>query len=357
MQFINFRSLLYSDTLVPDIFINDYLPALKSEYVKLYVYCLFLVGKNRSPQPQDLARILDIPLDTIKTGLRCMENLNILSWTEDGVVLKDLKEIEINRFYRPKTTSTPEEASERGRLNVRRNQVIDAINNTFFSGVMSTNWYTDIDMWFDQYGFDEDVMLLLFGHCRDNGALSKAYVAKVAENMHSEGVKNSYDFDRYVGRYEEMKAVAGKIQKKLRLRRRLNEYQEEYVKKWVWKLGFSFDVIEIALRLTVEKPEAAFNYFDAVLSDWHKKGLDTAEKILAEQRRRSEGAAAGAAENGAGAGAEQRQAARRQGPRRQGQRSYSQGDFDQREYDDEALEKFVTNEFGYHKDKGAENGA
>ena len=335
MQYIDFRSLLYSDTLVPDIFINEYLPALKSDYVKIYLYCLFLAGKNRNPSVFDLARILDMPEETVKKGLSFMNNLNIISWSEDGVVIKDLKEIEINKFYRPKTTSTPEEASESGKLHVRRRQVIEAINDTFFSGVMSPTWYGDIDLWFYQYGFEEDVMLLLFHHCRDNGALTKQYIAKVAENMHIKGVVNSFDFEQYLREYEELKSVGRLVQKKLSLPRRLNEYQEEYVDKWINKLGYSFDIIELALRKTINKPDAAFNYFDKILSNWHKAGYDTPEKIIAGDKFFAEEYAA-----------EKRRNRTQRGAAGSPGRVGNIGGYAQREYDADMLEQFISSEFG-----------
>ena len=346
MQYIDFKTLLYSDTPVPDIFINEYLPALKSEYVKIYIYCLFLVGKNRGPSVQELARLLDIPLETVKKGLHFMSNLNILSWTEEGIVVKDLKEIEINKFYRAKSTSTPEEAAGSGKLNIRRRQAIEAINHKFFCGVMSPSWYGDIDLWFEQYGFEEDVMLMLFQHCWDNGAFAKSYIAKVAENMCLKGVRNAFDFDRYIREYEEMKAVSAKIQKKLKLPRRLNDYQQEYVDKWINAFGFTFDIIEIALRKTTDRPEAAFSYFDKILTDWHKRGLGTVEQVLADQKRfkaenpdnlrqsaggKTEGAAAW---NGGAARGDAARSVR------------NRGNFKQRDYDDATLEQFVTNEFG-----------
>jgi len=339
MRYTDFRSLLYSDTLVPDIFINEYLPALKSEYVKIYIYCLFLVGRNRSPAVQDLSRLLDIPLETVKKGLHFMHNLNILSWTEEGIVIKDLKEIEINKLYRAKSTSTPEEAAESGMLNIRRRQVIEAINNKFFSGVMSPSWYGDIDLWFEQYGFEEAVMFLLFQHCGDNGALSKPYIAKVAENMHIRGVKNSYDFDRYIREYEQMKTASEKIYKKLKLRRRLDVYQEEYVDKWINIYGFSFDIIEIALRKTTDRPDAAFKYFDSILNDWFKRGLDTVEKVEADQKRYKEDNAANFKQSVRSEAPD----SARQNVRRDAQ---SRGNFTQRDYDDATLERFETSEFG-----------
>ena len=345
MQYIDFKSLLYSDTLVPDIFINEYLPALKSEYVKIYLYCLFLVGKNRNPTLQDLSYQLDIPLEIVKKGLHFMDNLNILSWTEEGVVIKDLKEIEINKFYRPKSTASPEEAAESGKMNIRRRQVIDAINNKFFSGVMSPSWYGDIDLWFELYGLDEDVMLLLFQHCRDNGGLKKNYIAKVAENMFSKGVRNSFDFDRYVREYDEMKEVGARIQKKLKLRRRLDVYQLEYVDKWINKYKFSFEIIEMALRKTVNRPDVSFPYFDGVLTEWYNLKLDTAEKIEAyEERHKKENAQEFGRFGGRGSGAGFARDARR------GQST--RGGFKQREYEDSELEQFITSDFGAIGDPG-----
>jgi len=333
MQFIDFKTLLYSDTLIPDIFINEYLPALKSEYVKIYIYCVFLVGKNRTPSVDDLAKILDLPSETVKKGLLYMSNLKILSWSEEGVVINDLKELEINRFYRPKTTSTPEEVAARNSLNVRRNQVITAINDTFFSGIMSPTWYGDIDLWFEQYGFEEDVMLLLFRHCRDNGSLKKNYIAKVAESMYLKGVKNSHDFDQYVLEFQAMKTVGEQIRKKLGIRK-LNAYHEEYVDKWVNRFGFSFDIIEIVLKRTADKPDAAFSYFDTILTDWHARNLNTPAKIMAYIKRYNlQYTAPGQKAGTAGAGGSY-------------VRAYFQRRSGQREYSEEELDKFVSNEFG-----------
>jgi len=41
MFFESCKSILYSDTLVPDIFITEYMPLLSSDSVKVYLYSLF----------------------------------------------------------------------------------------------------------------------------------------------------------------------------------------------------------------------------------------------------------------------------------------------------------------------------
>ena len=336
MRYTDYKTLLYSDTPVPDIFISEYMPALKGEYVKIYLYCLFLAGKDRGPSVQDLAKILDIPQDAVKKALQFMDNLNILTWADDCVMLKDLKEIEIKRFYRPKSSATPEEAAERGRLHTRRRQAIEAINDTFYGGLMSPAWFGDIHQWFDAYGFDEDVMVMLFRHCRDSGALTKPYIVKVAEHMSAKGVKNSYDFDRYLLEYERMRTVGKMVEKRLKMKGRFNEFHEEFVDKWTNKYGFSFDVIDVALRGTVDNPGAAFNYFDKILTDWHSRGIDTAEKARAERERRR----ASYASAGSGGGRAFADGGGKSG------RARRQSGFTQRQYDDGSLDQFVTSDFG-----------
>ncbi|MDR1438571.1 MAG: DnaD domain protein [Clostridiales bacterium] len=361
MQYANFKSLLYSDTLVPDVFISEYMPALKSEYVKIYVYCLFLAGKNKTPSVPELAHILDLPAETVKSGLVFMGNLELLSWGNDGVVLADLKEKEINRHYRPKSTSLPEEAAAGSRRSARRRQLVQAINDTFFSGIMAPSWYTDIDAWFDRYGFDEDVMMLLFRHCCDNNGLSKPYIVKVAESWHGRGIRNSSEVDAYMREYAATKGAARQIQKKLKLRKPLDEYQEALVDKWVNRLGFTMEAIELALKRSVYATNAGMAYYDAILADWHGRGLDTAEKIGAAMAAGAAGHAGETAGAGGGAGRAARGArapAARAGAKRGGKaRDYSQADYDQRDYDDGIYDQFVSYGFGGGKAGAAGGGA
>ena len=183
-------------------------------------------------------------------------------------------------MYRLKTTSTPEESVLNFDKNKKRNQIIYTINNTFFQGIMSPSWYTDIDAWFDRYKFDEDVMLSLFQYCFDQKGLIKPYIEKVAESWKSRNIRNSFDLDNYSIEYNKFKEVRRKIVSKLKLRRNLTEYEEEYVSKWVMDYGYDFEIIDIALKKTTSKTNPNFNYLNSIITDWHKNGLKTKESIV-----------------------------------------------------------------------------
>ncbi|MCX7922782.1 MAG: DnaD domain protein [Clostridia bacterium] len=323
------KSTLYSDTLVPDIFVSEYMPSMDGDCVKLYLYCLFLSKYNKQISTKDLAKKLGIDMDKTKDLLIYLESMGIISRKENsnGILLNDLKEKEINKMYRPKLTSSPEEAIQSSERNKRRNEIVASINNAFFQGLMPPSWYTDIDDWFDRYKFEEDVMYALFKYCYDNNGLHKNYIMAVASSWHKKNIVNSFDLDNYSIEYQKFKDVRGKIVKKLKLSRNLTEYEEEYVEKWFMEYRYDFDIIEIALKKTTAKTNPSLRYIDAILADWYKNGLKTKEEIIVFESAKK-----------------QQSIDKNKGKPKDAVTHIPQkGNFDQREYDDEYYDNLYDN--------------
>jgi DnaD/phage-associated family protein len=278
-------SILYSDCLVPDIFISEYMPSLESDYVKVYLYCVFLGKYRKNASSEDVSKTLELPVARVREALSRLEELGLLSRGagENRVSLVDLKEKEIKKLYRAKTTSTPDEAGLSLERSKKRSKFISSINNAFFQGVMSPSWYTDIDSWFDKYQFEEDVMYALFKYCYDRKAFSRQYITKVADNWHSKNIRNTFDLDRYSIEAQHLNDIRGKIKKKLRKPGNLTEYEEAYVEKWVMVYGYDFEIIELALKRTTSASIPSFEYINSILTDWYNKGYKTKEEILAAE--------------------------------------------------------------------------
>lgn len=60
---------------------------------------------------------------------------------------------------------------------------------------MSPSWYSDIDLWFKKYSFDEEVMIALFQYCYNRSALHRNYIQTVAEAWFKNNVKTFSDLD------------------------------------------------------------------------------------------------------------------------------------------------------------------
>ncbi len=314
-------SLLYSDTLIPDVFISEYMPSLESDFVKVYIYCVFICNHKINITSDEIAKKLELQPARVREALSRLEELCLISrGTSDNVIaLVDLKEREIRKLYRMKNTSSPDDAACSSDRSKRRSKFISSINNAFFQGVMSPSWYMDIDTWFDKYQFEEDVMYALFKHCSDYKGLSRQYIAKVADSWHSKNIKNSFDLDRYSMETQKIKDIRGKIMKKLRKQGYLTEYEDAYVERWVVEYGYGFDIIELALKRTTSARNPSFEYINKILSGWYEKGYKTKEEILSAE------------ENKNAADSEKSKSRTGAAPQK--------GNFEQRKYTDEDFEK------------------
>ena len=144
---------------------------------------------------------------------------------------------------------------------------------------MSPSWYSDIDLWFKKYSFDEEVMIALFRYCYNRSALHRNYIQTVAESWFKNNIKTFNDLDKYYEKQEKIKNLEKTISKKLGISRNLSEYEENYIEKWNIDYGYNMDVIEIALKRTTSKSNPSFDYIDKLLTDWHDRNFKNAGDV------------------------------------------------------------------------------
>lgn len=286
MQINESRKLLLSDTLVPDIFITEHLPALSGPAVKLYVFMLLVARTNRSINEQDLARRLGTDEESIRATLLELAARDLVQIRNLGVEIMDIKAAEIQRIYRPKTASTPTEITESQQKFDIREKLLADIAKTFFQGLMSPSWYGEIDTWFDRYKFEPEVIYALFQECaRRNKLDSKAYISKVAENWAARGIITFADLNAYFLSYERISKTAKKVGRKLR--RQMTEYDEEIVARWVDQFNYDFDIIDLALRKTTRLSNPNLEVVDRILTEWFSHQLRDVAAVKAYEANKA----------------------------------------------------------------------
>lgn len=277
------KSLLFSCTEIPDVFFTEYVPSMNGNFLKVYLYVLFLSKYNKDVKINDLSKRLGLSFPDVQDALKYLEEQKLLIKLPDGYSVSNIQELELSKLYSPKVTSSPEDI-ERSRENQYRAQAIENINTLFFQGVMSPTWYNDIDFWFNKYGFDEQVMLALFNYCAENRAVNRGYIQTVAEAWAKNNIKTFNDLDEYETKRDKLNVIKKEIASRLRLSRNLTSYDEEYIIKWTTEYKYDISIIELALKKTSSMNSISFEYFDRVLTDWHEKGLNTVEEILIYQQ-------------------------------------------------------------------------
>lgn len=271
--------LLFSETIIPDIFFAEYLSQMPSNSVKVYLYMIFLSKFRKDIKLNDLSKKLALPLKEINDAISYLDTNGLILKKETGYIVTNLQEITLHKLYKPNLTASPEKVANIAK-NKARARVIDHINNTYFQGIMGPSWYNDIDLWFTKYNFEDQVMIALFDYCFNRSALHKKYVQTVAEAWGNNKIETWDDLDLYYQKQEKLMKIKKEITKKLG-KVSLTQYEEAYIEKWVIDFGYDLNIIEIALKRTTFKSNPTFEYFNNIITDWHDRNLKTTNEILA----------------------------------------------------------------------------
>ena len=278
--------LLFSETVVPDIFFAEYLSNMPSDSVKIYLYLIFLSKYNKDAKINDLSKKLELPLKSLNDGIAYLESNGLITRKENGYIITNLQEQTLHKLYKPNLTASPEKVADIAK-NKARAKVIQHINNSYFQGIMGPSWYNDIDLWFTKYNFDDQVMIALFDYCYGRSALHKNYIQTVAEAWGNNNIRTWNDLELYSQKQEKLIKIKKTIAKKLG-KQSLTQYEEAYIEKWVIDFGYELNIIEIALKRTTFKTNPTFEYINNIITDWHERNLKTPEEVLAfiEQRNK-----------------------------------------------------------------------
>jgi len=292
MRIKDSRSIIFSDTPVPDLFIQDMMPKLSGNAVKSYLFLnsVFQNGSRKATRT-DLADRLGISEEAVEDSLLELQRMHLITVGDQDIAIHDLKMQELQKRYRPITSSPPKEIVGREKLHKERELIVNQINMTFFQGMMTFTWYDHIDRWFEVYGFDPQVMFALFQEAANQNRLNgPGFAMRVAEDWASAGVRTYEQLSLYYTHFlkkNEIKALVGK-----RLRRSMTEYDLRDVDTWIDEYGYGEDIIEEALSKTRGASKPSVRFVSAVLKDWHDRELKTLDAVREyEGKREAETAA------------------------------------------------------------------
>ena len=274
----NDKSIMFSTTEIPDIFLSNNIGSVPGDYLKIYLYLVYLSKYNTDININDLSKKLALSINVMNEGMKYLEKEGFILRKPTGFVVVDLQEKTLHDLYILKMQSSQEKIAQNSK-NKQRIKLMEYLNNTYFQGIMGPTWYTDIDTWMDKYGFDEQVMINLFDYCYSKSALHKNYVQVVAESWGLNKVKNLDDLENYYREQEKLMKMKKEIAKKLGRRSGLTQYEEAYIETWVNEYKYDMSIIEIALKQTTSRANASFEYINNIIKDWNERNLRTPAQV------------------------------------------------------------------------------
>ena len=87
----NDSPLLFSNTELPDIFFTEYLSQSNGDYIKVYLYLIFLSKYGKDIKINDLSKKLELDFKIIQDAIKYWEELGVITKKNTGYIINSLQ--------------------------------------------------------------------------------------------------------------------------------------------------------------------------------------------------------------------------------------------------------------------------
>ena len=286
------------DTPIENIFINDYMPLADGTYVKVY-----LMGYKYARDKQ-----VNFNNETIATNLK-MPLSDVLNawnyWEKEGIIIKhetdeeynylvefvNLKQFYIDNVYKHIAKNVPEKNnyvdneelinSNRNNENKKMMEEIEQI----FGRPLKISEKQKIVTWLNSYKMKPSIMTQAFSYCINNKKVKRFnYIESVVCAWHDEGVKDIDTMVEYLEKRNDRFSMYSRISKSLGFNRTLTEAEMKTIDRWLDDWKFSMEMILKCLENSTKINNPNLNYFDKIMSEWHKNGFKTIDDLKNDKK-------------------------------------------------------------------------
>lgn len=292
-------------TIIPNIFIDQFMPSANGAYVKVYLYLLrMIMGNNPGLSISSIADRLENTEKDIIRALNYWEKLDLLSMTrnkQNEIISISLVDPRAVRFENTISTTAPDPETEEIAVSlstgekpaIRQTYTADRIaqltdNEQIKYALHIVEIYLDrplkpmdlqlILYLYDELHFSAELIMYLYEYCVSKGKKNSSYIEAVALTWASDGIDTEEKAREATTTYNEHFIA---VNKAFGLNRAPGQIERQYITKWVEVFGFSDEIITEACNRTIlrtQKPD--FKYTDKILDTWFKKDVKSPTDIM-----------------------------------------------------------------------------
>ena len=95
----NEKAMIFETIGIPNIFFAEHLSNMPGDYLKIYLYLVFLSKYNGEIGVNDLSKKLALPINTISEGMKYLEKEELILRKQQGFEIVDLQQKTLNNLY------------------------------------------------------------------------------------------------------------------------------------------------------------------------------------------------------------------------------------------------------------------
>ncbi len=297
-------------------FIDKYIDKIPAEHSVIYLYCVKKAAVS-DITAKEAAEALQKDEKDILALFNYFALLDIASIKGDTILINGIPTEKVASPYMNRPDTDIEEVKYAAKANPEIRSLLTEASK-YLGRMLSGNDMTTIYSFYDFYKLPIDVILYLFEYCSAQNKSRLSYHEKIALDW----AENNIDtIEKAKLRVKAFDADLNAILKTMGIAgRTVTPAENSLIKKWKNEYGFTMDMIIFACE---KKP--SFNYADAVLSNWHDKGIKTLEEAKKEDEKYAS------------------QRKKESEPKKS--KNQFTGFANQRKYDYDALEKMIFNKY------------
>ena len=255
-----------SQTEIDNIFINDYLPYAPSDYVKVYLFGLYMCGNDSAfdNSISSFAKRLNMSEEDIEKAFEY--------WQEQGLVQVlrtypiEIRYIPLKNIINSTRLFKPE-----------KYELFNTQAQELFAGKreISKTEYSEYYDFLERFHVEQDALLMIMKYCIDTKktGVGYNYILTVAKNWANEGITTVPQVEERLISFEQKGQEIGAILSALGIKRNAFIEERNFVNKWLLELGFNLDVILYLARNLKKKGKSNFNALDAILIHYYELKL------------------------------------------------------------------------------------
>jgi DnaD/phage-associated family protein len=283
-------------TMVSNSFIGHFMTDANGDYVKVYLYLLYVSGGNGTFSMNGASDFLGTSEKALGKALEYWEKTGLIKLFRNSA--GEIENLElINADAAVENTGSvvaqyamkPDEALVSPEVMAALNtDNVPALNSTYhivekyLGRLLNARDITLINNLYEKREFSAELIIYLYEYCTNGGHREPSYIEKVASNWVDEGVKTIEDARTASVKYNKTYKLVMKTFGENRLPA---EIEREYIDKWSNIFHMSDEVIKEACNRTIinsHRPD--FKYADGIISSWASKKINTLDGVKAEDK-------------------------------------------------------------------------
>ena len=268
--------MLNDITVLDNIFVNEYLPRAKGDYVKVYVYGLSLASRGNHPSNSmdELSRALSISSEEVFEALQFLEINGLIE-------IASKSPLEIS-FISPRR----HDAHSRKKYKPAKYAAFNAsIQSLFPSRMLPQNELLEYYDAAESLGLPPETLLMIAAYCVNSKGqtIDHRYILTVARDWAKNGIVTPAEAEQKI---KELELLTGDIRTLFSAlgKKSAPEYSDkELLSKWKSR-GFSFPAVIFAAKRC--KKSGGMNKLDLLLEEYARLGIFTIPEMERYSERR-----------------------------------------------------------------------